>query len=100
MRARREKRVMVWRYLEYYRLRCPVCNERLPPPAVKAHLHQEQIRIVQQQLKGAGIDPGPINGIVSPQTQEALRQYQKAQGLPQTGQLDEVTKEHLRNRTT
>jgi hypothetical protein len=100
MRSRREKRDIVWRYLEYYRIICPVCDKRLPPPAVKAHLSQEQIRLVQQQLNGAGIDPGPIDGYLSPQTQDALRQFQRARGLPETGQLDKVTKDHLLNQTT
>ena len=100
MRSRREKRAIVWYYLEYYRIRCPVCHERLYPHAAKAHLKQEQIRAVQQRLKGVGIDPGPSDGNLGPQTQEALRQYQRAQGLPQTGQLDEMTKERLLNQTT
>jgi hypothetical protein len=70
IRPRREKRDIVWRYLNYYRIICPICNSRLSPSAMKAHMNQEQIKIAQQQLRGAGFDPGRIDGILSPQTQE------------------------------
>jgi peptidoglycan hydrolase-like protein with peptidoglycan-binding domain len=46
-------------------------------------------------LKEAGFDPGPIDGLLGEQTKQALREYQKAHGLRQTGQLDESTRESL-----
>ena len=55
----------------------------------------EQIREAQRQLKEAGFDPGPIDGQLGHRTTEAIREYQKDNGLPQTGQLDEPTKELL-----
>jgi len=58
-------------------------------------LSQEQIREAQKQLKQAGFYQGSIDGLLGQQTQEAIREYQKARGLPQTGQLDEPTKELL-----
>jgi hypothetical protein len=37
------------------------------------------VRQLQQQLKQAGYDPGPIDGILGPRTLEALRRYLAAQ---------------------
>jgi hypothetical protein len=34
-----------------------------------------QIRQVQEHLKAAGFDPGPIDGIFGPRIEAALRQY-------------------------
>jgi peptidoglycan hydrolase-like protein with peptidoglycan-binding domain len=58
-------------------------------------IDQEQIRQAQQHLKDAGFDPGPIDGQLGPQTQAALREFQKSQGLPQTGHLDDSTRARL-----
>jgi peptidoglycan hydrolase-like protein with peptidoglycan-binding domain len=55
----------------------------------------EQIRAAQEQLKEAGFDPGPIDGQFGQKTAQAIREYQKSNGLPATGRLDEPTKELL-----
>ncbi|MGH8058989.1 MAG: peptidoglycan-binding protein [Candidatus Entotheonellia bacterium] len=55
----------------------------------------EQVRKAQEKLKAAGFDPGPTDGNLGPQTKEALRDYQKARGLPQTGMLDNATQQAL-----
>ena len=49
----------------------------------------------QEQLKEGGIDPGPIDGVLGPRTQAALRRYQASHGLPATGKLDETTRQAL-----
>lgn len=54
-----------------------------------------RIRRVQEALKAEGHDPGPIDGVMGPKTQEALRQYQKDQNLRQTGRLDQETMSKL-----
>jgi TolA-binding protein len=59
------------------------------------HMSQDQVRQAQERLKEAGFDPGPIDGLLGKQTKEALREYQKAHGLPQTGQLDASTRDSL-----
>ena len=38
-----------------------------------------------------GYYKGAIDGIPGPQTRAAITKYQKAQGLPQTGQMDTQT---------
>jgi hyperosmotically inducible protein len=48
----------------------------------------DRVRRVQEALKDKGHDPGQIDGVLGPQTQQALREFQKAENLPATGQLD------------
>jgi hyperosmotically inducible periplasmic protein len=52
---------------------------------------QDRVRRVQEALKDKGHDPGQIDGVLGPQTQQALREFQKAENLPATGQLDGQT---------
>jgi peptidoglycan hydrolase-like protein with peptidoglycan-binding domain len=51
----------------------------------------EYIRGGQRALKEAGYDPGIIDGQVGPSTRKALRRFQKAHGLPLTGEFDTPT---------
>jgi lipid-binding SYLF domain-containing protein len=55
----------------------------------------EDIKQVQIALKNRGYDPGDINGMVSSQTQEAVRKFQAANNLPVTGILDDRTQAAL-----
>jgi peptidoglycan DL-endopeptidase LytE len=52
---------------------------------------REVLRQAQRQLKALGFDPGSMDGTFGPQTEAALKAYQQAYRLPQTGRLDEVT---------
>jgi peptidoglycan hydrolase-like protein with peptidoglycan-binding domain len=54
-------------------------------------LDRELVRDVQRQLKGLGFNPGGVDGNIGPQTVAALRAYQQAYRLPETGRLDETT---------
>jgi hypothetical protein len=69
-----------------------------PPPttpvkaaAVSAPLNWGDARELQTRLKGAGFDPGPIDGIVGPLTTDAARRYGEARALaskdPASGML-------------
>jgi peptidoglycan hydrolase-like protein with peptidoglycan-binding domain len=49
----------------------------------------------QQALQAKGYNPGPIDGIHGPRTSAALRDYQKAEGLNVTGQMDGDTRAKL-----
>jgi peptidoglycan hydrolase-like protein with peptidoglycan-binding domain len=49
----------------------------------------------QQALIERGFDPGGIDGKIGPRTRKAIRAFQAAQGLPQTGELDPPTLERL-----
>jgi hypothetical protein len=50
----------------------------------------DHIKKAQDALKAKGLNAG-TGGKLDPQTQEALRQFQKANDLPATGVLDEKT---------
>jgi peptidoglycan hydrolase-like protein with peptidoglycan-binding domain len=52
---------------------------------------REDVKSVQEALKDKGHNPGPIDGVMGPQTQQALRNFQRAQNIQQTGQLDSST---------
>jgi len=52
---------------------------------------QEDVRSVQEALKGKGHDPEPIDGVIGPRTQQALRAFQRKQNIQTSGQLDSST---------
>jgi hypothetical protein len=56
---------------------------------------QQDIRQAQEALKNQGHDPGPIDGVMGPQTRQALRAFQSSNGLKQTGMLNAETKQKL-----
>jgi hypothetical protein len=58
-------------------------------------VHTGDVRQAQERLKDAGFNPGPVDGQLGAQTKDAIKEYQKAHGLPQTGQLDEPTRDLL-----
>ncbi len=53
---------------------------------------------VQQRLRAAGFDPGNTNGLFDQKTSDAVRQFQRAKGLPVTGQIDSATRAALLGR--
>lgn len=54
-----------------------------------------QLKTAEAQLKLAGFRPGTVDGFVSPAFTKALKEFQMSWGLPQTGQLDTLTREKL-----
>ena len=58
-------------------------------------LTEVQIRLYQEQLDTAGFPTGTDKGVMTPQTEAALRTYQGKYGLPVTGLLDEATQRSL-----
>lgn len=51
----------------------------------------QTVRQVQQALSNQGYDPGAPDGKWKSKTESALMQYQEAQGMQATGQLDQQT---------
>lgn len=49
-------------------------------------LSSSQVLEMQQALQDGGYDVGPVDGIWGPQTAQALRDFQQAQGLESTGE--------------
>ncbi len=52
-------------------------------------------REIQQALANRGHDPGVIDGVWGRRSTNALKAFQKAEGLPQSGALDKPTAEKL-----
>jgi peptidoglycan hydrolase-like protein with peptidoglycan-binding domain len=65
------------------------------PPEQRRLLTKDQIQQVQERLKAEGVDPGPVDGVMNPQTEAALRQFQQKRGLPTSGAVDEATLREL-----
>ena len=59
-------------------------------------LRSDQVREVQQKLRGFGFDPGPIDGTTGQRTEAAVKRYQESRNLPQTGDVDSDLLEMLR----
>ena len=55
----------------------------------------DEVRQAQQQLRDHGLYHGQIDGIIGPETEQALGQFQKKNGLSQTAILDQPTMDKL-----
>ena len=60
-----------------------------------ASWNKEDIKNIQEALKDKGNDPGPVDGIVGPQTKKALQAFQSSQNLKTTGRVDAETAKAL-----
>lgn len=49
------------------------------------------VRSVQRALNEKGYDAGSVDGRWGPATEDAVRRFQRAAGLPQTGELEQST---------
>jgi peptidoglycan hydrolase-like protein with peptidoglycan-binding domain len=61
------------------------------------NLSQTEIQQLQQQLKGAGLYRGSVDGEMGPETKQAISQFQQQHGLNQTGVVDQQTLSALSN---
>ena len=46
-------------------------------------------QIVEARLNGLGLKPGPVDGVFDDDTRRAIRRYQSARNMPETGYLSE-----------
>jgi peptidoglycan hydrolase-like protein with peptidoglycan-binding domain len=53
--------------------------------------NRELVHRAQIELKALGFNPGAVDGEFGAQTEAALRAYQQANRLPETGKLDDIT---------
>jgi peptidoglycan hydrolase-like protein with peptidoglycan-binding domain len=65
-------------------------------PAVDRFLTRGDIEVAQRHLRASGFDPGPIDGLYTAQTQDAVRAFQTTYGLVVSGLLDRQTREMLK----
>jgi len=68
-----------------------VVQKSAPPE----QLSETQVRRYQEQLDAKGFPTGSEKGVITPETETALRAYQQKYGLPLTGELDEATQRSL-----
>ena len=54
-------------------------------------LNEDKVRRAQQALQTKGFDPGPIDGIVGPRTEDAIRNFQDRYGIKPSAKLDNQT---------
>ena len=60
-------------------------------PTREAIERSDEVTQLQQQLLLRGYSPGPADGALGAQTRSALRDFQKTEGMPITGELTEQT---------
>ena len=85
--------IMHWNRSIYYALTVGHLADRIIglPGIINSHdaahapLSREDIKTIQSHLNRLGFDAGPEDGIAGAQTNTAIRQFQKAQGLPPDG---------------
>jgi peptidoglycan hydrolase-like protein with peptidoglycan-binding domain len=72
-----------------------------PPTSASTPLKPaNDVAAAQQRLKDRGYYSGPIDGVIGPDTEAAVRAYQRNQRLSVTGKLDSQTVRALLNETS
>jgi peptidoglycan hydrolase-like protein with peptidoglycan-binding domain len=71
-------------------------HRAVEPPARSAASQQtfasvQNVKQAEQTLKKKGYDPGAIDGVMDSQLHQALSEFQRANRLPVTGNLDDQT---------
>lgn len=56
---------------------------------------RDTVKEAQQALQEKGHNPGPIDGLMGPNTRQAIRAFQKEQNIKATGNLDQETAQRL-----
>jgi peptidoglycan hydrolase-like protein with peptidoglycan-binding domain len=59
------------------------------------NLPSGEIKRAQEQLRDQGLYNGKIDGVMGPETKQALQQFQQKNGLPVTATLDQQTMDKL-----
>jgi len=52
---------------------------------------RDEVRSAQSALKAQGFDPGDVDGVYGPNTRAATSNYQRSNGLQETGRFDRAT---------
>ena len=70
-------------------------NATTPQAEQSGNVSSDSVRSAQQQLRQDGFYNGPVNGQMNQGTRAALRQYQKQNNLPVTGQVTRDTAQSM-----
>ncbi len=73
----------------------PYMANSSPSGTAAARVTRSEVRQVEQKLRGEGLYHGRIDGLMGPETSQALRRYQQKNGLPATARLDQDTLNRL-----
>src|SRR5215475_10027334 len=68
----------------------------IEPAADVNALRLDEVRELQGKLRAFGFNPGPIDGVAGPMTQNAAERFRQARGQPQTTEVDRQLLEQLR----
>ena len=60
-------------------------------PGRASNISEADIQNIKTALKAKGLKPGPMNGELDSQTQQAIREFQQKNNLKVTGDVDEQT---------
>ena len=60
-----------------------------------AELSKNDMRAVEEALQTKGYKPGKIDGVADDETRAAIRAFQKANGFPVSGMVDQKTADRL-----
>lgn len=71
-------------------------GEPPPPPAPQPPEPDRDILEIERLLQRLSFAPGPVDGTLDAATEEAIRQYEAAAGLPVTGEPSPALLEELR----
>ena len=69
----------------------PASSRPSQHPQAAAALSKDDIRDAQLELRHSGLYNGSLDGVIGPQTKQALVRFQKENGLEQTATLDALT---------
>jgi peptidoglycan hydrolase-like protein with peptidoglycan-binding domain len=76
---------------ENQNVQSPRENQDVQSPRGKQMGATHSVRAGQAALKAQGFDPGDIDGVYGPSTHAALTNYQRSNGLRETGRFDHAT---------
>jgi Putative peptidoglycan binding domain len=65
------------------------------PPTTTSAYDPNLVRSVQQALNDKGYNAGAVDGRWGPSTEDAVKRFQQASGLPQSGELERSTLDAL-----
>jgi hydrogenase-4 component B len=68
-----------------------------PERVIAPTLTNSLVGLVQSHLTDLGYDPGPIDGLIGPQTRGAIRRFQRDQGDPAVGVVTFAFLERIRS---
>jgi murein L,D-transpeptidase YcbB/YkuD len=71
----------------------PLSGTPMPSTRESGAMRQDAstVREVQQALRDKGFEVGPVDGVMGPRTEAAVREFQQKEGLQASGRLDQRT---------